>query len=284
MLLKLITIVCFLFVSTHIEAQLIDEVEKKQKDTMTTWQMIKYDTKTTLQSVSHAFSRPLHWKGKNYKDLAFLLTGSAVLSLADHPSRDFFRRNAEDFPGGLRDFGWYFGSPQNYFMVNAGLYGYGLLTKNEKIRKVSVLIISSSITTGLIQTFTKNAIGRARPETGFDNLTFEPFANDAGFRAFPSGHTVLSVTMAHSIAKQFDNVWVKAGIYTIGAIPPISRLVDDAHWVTDIAFSTVLSILVVDTIDNFLFGNDKYEYSKKEKKISWNIGFGGNTIGIIGTF
>ena len=79
--------------------------------------MAKYDTRYTLKSVGHAFTKPLHWKGKDFAKLGILLGGTAAISLADEA---------------IRDFGWYFGSPQNYFMVNAGLYGFGLFTKNEK--------------------------------------------------------------------------------------------------------------------------------------------------------
>lgn len=274
-------IIIFFWIFKSNSQQLVIE---EDSTTQTIWQMAKHDTKYTLKSVGHAFTRPLHWKGKDFAKLGVLIGGTALLTFADEPIQDFTQRQAGNFPKVVRDFGWYFGSPQNYFMANAGLYGFGLFTKNEKIRKTSVLIISSSITSGLIQTITKNAIGRARPSREVGNLEFSSFANESSFRSFPSGHTVLSITMAHSIAKQFKNPWVKAGIYTIGAIPPISRLIDDAHWFTDIAFSTVLSIIVVDAIDKYLFKENAYEYPKKDKLISWNLRFAPNQIGFVGTF
>lgn len=282
---NLLFIVVLILGIFYCTAQSLDKF-KTEKDSTNTWQALKYDAKHTLKSVGHAFTRPLYWKGKDFKKLGILVGGTAALTFADKPTRDFFQNQKDDFPRAVRDFGWYFGSPQNYFIANAGLYGFGLLTKNEKVRRTSVLIISSSITTGLIQTITKNAIGRARPSEGRDHLKFKSFANDAGFRSFPSGHTILSMTMAHSIAKQFNNTWVKVGIYTIGAIPPISRLIDDAHWLTDIAVSTAISIFVVDAIDKFLFKEKAYgiDADSKKKKISWNLRFSTNQIGFVGTF
>lgn len=271
-----------MFVAKPLAAQTLDT--SKTKDTTTVWNLLKYDAKYTLKGVGHSLTRPLHWKGDDFGKFGALIVGTATLSLADESIRDFSQNNKEDFPKVLRDFGWYFGSPQNYFMANAGLYTFGLLTKNEKVRKTSILIISSSITTGLIQSISKSAIGRARPGSGFDNYTFNPFSGESTFSSFPSGHTVLSITMAHAVAKQFENPWIKAGIYTVGAIPPISRLIDDAHWITDIAFSTILSIVVVDCIDNYLNAEDAYDYPKKKKQISWNIRFSPNQIGVVGTF
>ncbi len=250
----------------------------------TTFDLLTYDTNQTFKSVGHAFTRPFHWKSKDYGNLSILFLGTAALSAADYESNRFFMRQQSEFPKIIRDFGWYFGSPQNYFMANAGLYGIGLFTKNEHIRKTSVLIISSSITTGILQTFLKTAVGRARPETGTSILNFKPFSKEGGYHSFPSGHTVLSVTMAHAVAKQFQNIWLKVGIYGIGAIPPLSRLVDGAHWLTDVAFSAALSIIVVDSINNFLFSSKAYNPNKSPKKISWNFTFGQNTIGFRGNF
>lgn len=251
--------------------------------------MAKYDAKQTVRSVAYSFTRPLHWKGKDFEKLGILLGGTAALTFSDNSVRTFAQQNREDFPGVVREFGWYFGSPQNYFMANAGLYGFGLFTKNEKVRKTSVLIISSSITTGLIQTILKNGVGRGRPGRDLGHMHFRPFADDAGFTSFPSGHTILSVTMSHAIAKQFEDPWVKVGIYTIGAIPPISRIIDDAHWISDIAFSSavsifVVSIFVVDAIDKFLFEEKVYDYPQKKNKISWYFRFSTNQIGLVGTF
>ena len=66
--------------------------------------------------------------------------------------------------------------------------------------------------------------------------------------------------MADSIAKQFDNTWTKIGIYSIGSIPALSRLIDGAHWLSDIVFGAALSIVVVDSIDKFLFNSNNYNY------------------------
>ncbi|WP_460218584.1 phosphatase PAP2 family protein [Psychroserpens sp. MEBiC05023] len=270
------------FGSNSIHAQTLDT--SPSNDTISVWQLAKHDFKYTFKGFGHSITRPIHWKGDDFGKLGILVVGTASLSLMDNPIRDLAQNNRKDFPKIVRDFGWYFGSPQNYFAANAGLYTFGLLTKNEKIRKTSVLIISSSLTTGIIQSFGKTVIGRARPGSDLGHLDFNPFSGKSRYRSFPSGHTILSMTMAHSIAKQFDNTWVKVGIYTVGAIPPISRIIDDAHWITDVAFSTAISIIVVDSIDKFLFDEKAYDYTKKKKHISWNLKFSTNQIGIVGTF
>lgn len=268
-------------IGTTIEAQ---EITHKPNDSSSTWQTFKYDTNASWRSIKHAVTRPLHWKGKDFTKFGGIVLGTVIISASDRETSDFFRRQDESFPQPVQEFGFYFASPQNYLMANAGLYGFGLLTKNEQIRKTSVLIISSAITAGYLQIFARTAFGRARPFSGDGPYTFKPFAGKEDYFSFPSGHTVLGITMAHSIAKQFDSTWAKIGIYSIGSIPALTRLMDGAHWLSDVAFGAALAIIVVDGIDKFLFNSKTYDYPKKEKLISWNLRFSGNNIGIVGTF
>ncbi len=258
--------------------------ELKPKDISSVWSLLKYDAKMTAHGIGHAYSRPFHWDSKDLQKLTTFAIGAFAISLVDEDVNDLFARNQDDVPRTVRDVGFGFGKPNNFFMINAGLYGFGLITKNESIRKTSVLIISSAITSGVIQSISKTAFGRARPESGLGYNSFNPFSSEAYEHSFPSGHTVLSVTMAHAIAKQFEDVWVKVGIYALGAITPITRLVENAHWLSDVTVGTILSIVVVDSIDKFLFQKDAYPNAKRNSKISWNLKLGSNQIGVVGTF
>ena len=255
---------------------------ERERDT-TFWELLKYDSKKTAQGIGYAFSRPAHWNETDFRKLTTLAVGVFALSLADEEINRFTTSQVDTYPQIGRDFGFKLGKPQTFFLLNAGLYGFGLFTKNEAVRKTSVLIISSAITAGTIQSVSKTVFGRARPNSGFDYNVFKPFSNEANFHSFPSGHTVLSVTLAHSLAKQFDNIWVKVGIYSLGSITPITRLVEGAHWLTDVAIGTILSVVVVDSIDKFLSKTNAYTY-KKNQHISWNLTLSGNQLGVIGVF
>ena len=271
-----------LVVGLNCEAQ--NSEAQTATDSTSTWNLLKLDSRNTWGGIKHSMSRPAHWKGKDFTKLGILIAGTASLTLVDENANSFFTKQEQDIPQGLKDFGWYFGSPQNYFMLNARLYGFGLITKNEKIRKTSVLIISASVTNGFLHSFTKTVFGRARPNSGYDPHEFRFLSSEGDFHSFPSGHTALSVTMAHAIAKQFDNTWAKIAIYSVGAIPPLSRLTANAHWLSDVAFSTALSIIIVDSVDKFLHKNTDYNYEKSKHKITWNLAFKPNQIGVIGRF
>ncbi|MDN3492860.1 phosphatase PAP2 family protein [Winogradskyella bathintestinalis] len=265
-----------------ISISLFSQVDTTTNKTSKIWKNLKYDAKVGLKSVGYSLARPIHWKRDNFLTAGGIIAGTGLLYLSDREAQNYFVKQGKDAPDIIKDFGWYFGSPQNFFMVSAGVYGFGLLTDNEKVRRTGILIISSATTTGIFQSISKTVVGRARPDTG-DRDDFEPFSSKPGFHSFPSGHSILSFSMAHAIAKQFDSLWVKAGIYTVGSIAPISRLWANAHWLSDVGLSMALSIVVVDSIDNFMNKNNYYEYSKPNT-ISWRFSAGLGTIGLVGTF
>ncbi|WP_147676214.1 phosphatase PAP2 family protein [Algibacter pacificus] len=260
---------------------------ERPTDTSSIGQLAVYDFKETVKSIGHSFSRPFHWKKKDFNTLGTFLVSTLALSTIDDETSALFVKNKPHVPHIFMEVGTRFGKPQLYFIANAALYGTALFTKNEKLRKASVLIISSSVTTGILQSISKTVIGRARPKNTTENVNsrdFEFWSDKPAYHSFPSGHTVLSVTMAHAIAKQFDNPWSKIAVYSLGSIAPISRLFAGAHWLTDIGVATFLSIVVVDSVDNFLFQTKAYSYPNKPKRVAWNIAFSGNQIGLIGRF
>ena len=247
----------------------------------TTWETLKKDGTLIFGGVKHAYSRPFKWKKDDWLTFGGIAVGSALLYIYDEETNHYFVNQSEGAPQMLKEIGWYYGSPQNFFMLSTGIYGYGLFAKNEKFRHTGVLILSSAVATGFIQTVLKNAVGRARPSTGFGKSDFDPFSKESFYHSFPSGHSILSFTASHAIAKQFDNIWIKGGIYGVGLIAPISRLWIDAHWLSDVVLGMVISIVVVDSVDNFLTGK---KLQKEKSKISWKLKANTRSIGLVGTF
>ena len=182
------------------------------------------------------------------------------------------------------DYGNEYGGPNTNYRLTGAVYLVGLFTKNPKLRRTGVLLISSASAAGLLQQVSKRIIGRARPKANVGKDVFDPFHIDRVFNydSFPSGHTMLGFTNAYVLAKHFDNPWIKAGLYTVGSIPGFARIVDRFHWLSDVVFSTALSIFIVETIDKYLDRkyDEKYNDVRKEKKVSWNLQFTPQTIGV----
>lgn len=82
---------------------------------------------------------------------------------------------------------------------------------------------------------------------------------------------MLSFTTAYAIGKQFENPLVRYSIYAAGMITPVSRLWAGAHWVTDVALGIAISVAVVDSIDNYLKKEGRYESDRQKPMIQWSF-------------
>lgn len=252
------------------------------------WQKFTYDLGNMAGGMGYAYTRPLHWQKKQFTNFGYVAAGTAALYFVDDNVDNWADGWREDVPRWLVDYGNDIGSPNNNFMLTGAVYLTGLFIKDPKLRRTGVLLISSASASGLLQQISKRIIGRARPKANVGKDVFDPFHINRvyNYDSFPSGHTMLGFTNAYAIAKQFKSPWIKAGLYTIGSIPGISRIIDRFHWISDVAFSTVISIFIVDAIDRFLDTkyDQKYNDIKKEKKVSWNLQVAPQTFGITMNF
>ena len=259
------------------------DAQSQVKDTVTTWEMLGYDGASAFGGLKYAYSRPFHWEKKDFFTAGAIVLGTAALFTFDEESSDWFQGQEEDVPGVLKETGYYLGKPLYNYSINGGVYLIGLFTKNEKWRKTGVLLISSATTVGLIQTVSKTLVGRARPIANVGKASFKPFSSEAAYHSFPSGHTILAFTTFYAIGKQFKNPWAKGGFYTLGLLSPVTRLWSGAHWLTDVALSMAVSVVVVDSIDKYL-NKERYPGIDSKNKISWSLQMGPSSIGLRGSF
>ena len=272
-----------LFLLAALFLNVINAQQLTTKDSLTTWELMKYDGASAFGSLKKAYTSPLHWQKDDFIVAGAVVAGTAALYIFDEETSEYFVRQGENAPSVVRDFGWYFGSPQNNYGITGAVYLVGLFTKNEKIRKTGVLMISAATASGIIQSISKTAVGRARPTAEEGKASFKPFSKEGTYHSFPSGHTILSFTTMYALSKQFESPFVKAGLMGVGLIAPLSRLWDGAHWLTDVGLSLALSVAVVDTIDKYL--NTERDYRvEKEKTISWKMHLGLGRVGLVGTF
>ncbi|MEH6658928.1 phosphatase PAP2 family protein [Leeuwenhoekiella marinoflava] len=291
-MLRIIFSICFISILSVFTANAQDDLFEKPEapSEKNIWNYFTYDMGNVFGGVGYAYSRPLHWQGDDFLRLGGVAAGTTGLFLLDDEIRHRFLSHKDDVPDILLDYGRYAGAPQNNYGITGAVYLTGLITKNEKLRRTGVLMISAATAAGFIQQVSKTLVGRARPGAGFGNHHFKPNGGSAAYRSFPSGHAVLTFTTAYTISKQFDNKWVKGGIIAVGLIPGLSRIYEEAHWASDVALSWAMSAFIVEAIDRYL--DKKYDKKYNEDKgmaaarsdFEWNLTFGGNQLGVVFQF
>jgi membrane-associated phospholipid phosphatase len=137
----------------------------------------------------------------------------------------------------------------------AGLFVLsGLAFKDKKARDTGVMALETLLHTGFLVQVLKHLAGRQRPkvEDGQD-YWFGPGAffnryNEGAFASydsFPSGHTISAWGLATVIAENYKNhFWVPLVCYGLATAVGLSRVTEDAHWMSDVFVGAVLGYVV----------------------------------------
>jgi len=93
-----------------------------------------------------------------------------------------------------------------------------------------------------IEALLKPAVGRERPYTNREPLTFRPFSMNGDFHSFPSAHVVHISSLATAIAMEADRPWVTVLSGVVISYVGAQRVYRDQHWSSDVVLSGMLGI------------------------------------------
>lgn len=201
----------------------------------------KSDVVRFADGVLRTYSAPLKWKGRDWLKLGTIAGGTALLSLADQPVRQFWSDKEGAALSGINEVGYHYGKPYSAFAFSAGFYTAGLLIKNDWARETGLALGTSLLTAGLLEMGLKTVVGRARPSKEEGNYSARSFSEEAGYHSFPSGHASMAFTISFVLAKRVESIPLKVFFYSMAGSTVVCRLYSDAHWISDIAFGAVIA-------------------------------------------
>ena len=119
-----------------------------------------------------------------------------------------------------------------------GMYGFNLISsqnRHETGRQTLLLLASGALTSAMVWP-SKVLTDIERP-------------NEKS-HAFPSGHTAYAFTIATFIDKEFrhKSPWVSVGAYSIAGATGILRVLNNAHWMSDVLAGAGVGILSVNAV------------------------------------
>ncbi len=122
---------------------------------------------------------------------------------------------------------------------------YGVAIGDPDARRLGLQSLESLFAAAFVTRLIKTGVGRGRPHTSPEPDRFEPFSGDAAFHSFPSGHTARVFAVAATFARELGDAapWVPFVVYPLAAWTAATRVMDRAHWLTDITGGALLGIL-----------------------------------------
>jgi membrane-associated phospholipid phosphatase len=135
----------------------------------------------------------------------------------------------------------------------AGLAGYvALLAWNPRTWRTPTAGLLAVLITALAANAAQGAIGRLRPNQAPSHLAFtQPFAELLTKQrvSFPSGEAATALALAYVLARLYPR-W-KAASYVAGALAAVARLVNGAHYLSDVVAGGLLGALLARLLFRF---------------------------------
>lgn len=137
--------------------------------------------------------------------------------------------------------------------LSTGLLGLGLVSRNPTLTDIGLHTTESLVLASTVGFVLKGIVGRPLPRQNIADPDGSKFGRgirvDGNWQAFPSGHTLAAFAVASAITAEAYDRWpsraAMIGVLTYSAASAagISRLYNNAHWVSDVIFGAGLGIL-----------------------------------------
>lgn len=208
------------------------------------------DILNSAQCVGFVLSSPLRWSGTDALLAGGITLGFGAGVLLDDEVRSLVLRNHSTFnDDGIVPLGNTYATVFYAGPSALALYLSGAALKNQWMRETGQMLLEGVATIGILQVPLSIATGRARPLLNEGNTSFKLFGGaDEDRASFFSGHSMVAFTFSTILARQIDNPWVSAGLYTIATLGPFARLYKDKHWFSDVCVGSMLGVLVGNSI------------------------------------
>ncbi len=247
----IILIAALLSFNTISKAQLVNNVESDV--------LHFFKTGGDMASDFVRFDSPAGW---NLAASAAILGAGYAL---DNGAHSLASRNRTNFNNSLFSFDKFYGS--GYTLIGmAGLYGYGVIFKNTKVRRLGLETIEAVGYAGLITSVIKSVVGRSRPYTDEGHHRFRPLNVHAAYTSFPSGHATLAFALSTVLAKNTDNIYLKVLCYSAASLTAMSRVYHNAHWLSDVAAGGLVGYFV----GSYVADHEK-DYTPKNGSLSFLV-------------
>jgi len=136
--------------------------------------------------------------------------------------------------------------------ISGGMYAAGMLFRSPTLADMGLHASESLVVASAVGFVLKGAVGRPLPRQPHADADSYHFGRgvrvDGNWQAFPSGHTLAAFSVASAVTAEAMDRWPAharlVGFLTYGAASAagVSRLYNNAHWVSDIIFGAGIGI------------------------------------------
>jgi len=204
---------------------------------------IRTDLRSLFVDWGRYYALPLSWELKQWVVLACIISVTIISAFFDEPVRYLSFNLHGPVEDAVCKFVHWFGTGWPTLYLFIGFYFGGLIFKMEKPRLTGLMLLQSYLYLGAITISLKSLVGRWRPAAGHGHLTFTPLVTTPNAHlSFPSGDVAVVFSLAIVIMRLSENIVWKSMWVILAIVTSLSRIYYDAHWFSDVVFSTVNAV------------------------------------------
>ncbi len=259
-----------------------------------------------ISDIKQQWTAPFRATGSDWLKIGgFAVVTTAVALFADKPINKFAVkiRGESNTAVSVSTYVTNFGGAYEAYTL-AGFLAYGYIFKKEKTKTTTWLATQAYLSAALIETSLKYLTGRQRPSY-YDPVThqnnnifhgpFYQFKTDKNgtkpptdsYTSFPSGHTTVAFAAATVFAMEYkDTKWAPILAYSVSSLIGLSRIMQNAHWASDVIVGAALGFLCGRQVVNNYHRYAKLQNEKKKNSLSFSLHYMDGVImpGIVYTF
>jgi hypothetical protein len=186
------------------------------------------------------WTAPARWGGSDFLKAAVVVGATGLLYAFDREIYTFVQDNKTDLSVSASSIISKMGNGGYLTGFLAVLYGSGELFNSRPLRKTALVGLESFIAASTVILALKVVVGRARPYTGEEPVSFHPFSFVGRYMSFASGDSAGAFAVATTIAEQSNSAWVDVLAYGAAGLVALYRVHDRKHWPSDIFVGSVI--------------------------------------------
>jgi membrane-associated phospholipid phosphatase len=164
-------------------------------------------------------------------------------------------------------------SYEAYTLAAFGLYG--VIFKSNKVKTTTLLATQSYLAAGAMSYAVKFLGGRQRPNADVpdpNNMVWNGPSSHSLESSFPSGHTTAAFSAATVFAQEYkDQILIPVIAYSAATLVGISRISQNAHWLTDVFAGAALGYVTGKQVSNNYHRYMNLRSGKLKTTVMWNI-------------
>lgn len=172
------------------------------------------------------------------------LATTGLLFTFDRDIKDWSQANKNATTGHVAAFGKSIGDGYWTLPLSGGLWWAGSGGRAPRLARASRNGLEAWAMTELLVQAGKFSLQRHRPLYSNSPFVFDGFGTRDYYGSFPSGHSASAWGLLPAYALEYsDHPWLAGGLYAMALSTSLSRVHDNWHWSSDVAFSAGLGLV-----------------------------------------